>query len=75
MRVSQFRRAVADEFGEQYGAVLTHDLVLEDLGSRSAEDALEAGVPAREVWLALVKSQDVPEERWHGVGLPTPPER
>jgi hypothetical protein len=70
MRLSQFRRAVADEFGAEYGAVLTHDLVLEDLGSRTPEEALAAGVPAREVWLALVKAKDVPPARWHGVGLP-----
>ena len=52
MRRSEFDRAVADEFGDQAGYLLT-DLSLPDAGGRSATAALAAGVPPREVWLAL----------------------
>jgi len=48
------------------------DTVLPELSNRTAADALAAGVPARDVWLALCRSQDVPRSRWHGVGLREP---
>ena len=51
MRLSEFRRAVADEFGQGYGQVLLHDLVLAELGGRTPEAALAAGVRAKDVWL------------------------
>ncbi|MDQ4137819.1 MAG: DUF3046 domain-containing protein [Actinomycetota bacterium] len=72
MRRSEFMIAVADEFGEAYGQVLLHDLHLADVGGRTAREALSAGVPPREVWLALCRAKDVPPNRWHGVGKPEP---
>jgi hypothetical protein len=69
MRLSEFRQALKDEFGEGYGRVLTRDLVLGPLGG-TADQALASGVPAREVWLALCAETDVPPNRRHGVGLP-----
>jgi len=72
MRVSEFRRAVDQEFGEAYGAVVTQDVVIEQLGGRTAEEALGAGIDAADVWFALCASQDVPVERRHGKGLADP---
>ncbi|PZE66416.1 DUF3046 domain-containing protein [Curtobacterium sp. MCBD17_021] len=72
MRVSEFWRAVDQVFGDAYGAVVARDVVLEQLGGRSAADALAAGVDARAVWDALCDSQDVPLERRHGKGLQEP---
>jgi len=72
MRLSEFWLAVGDEFGDAYGRVLTHDLVLGSVGSRTAEQALKAGVPARAVWLALCEANDVPESRRFGVGQREP---
>lgn len=72
MRVSEFRVALAEEFGEAHGRVLMSDLVLGGLGGRTAAQALDAGVDAREVWLALCVAQGVPESRWHGRGRPDP---
>lgn len=72
MRVSEFWRAVDQVFGEAYGPVVTRDVVLEDLGGRSAVDALDAGIDARRVWDALCDSQDVPLDRRHGKGLAEP---
>jgi len=68
MRVSEFWTAVADEFGD-YGRVLTHDLILGDIGGLTAEQGIKAGVNTREIWLALCRASDVPAERWYGVGL------
>ena len=67
MRLSEFDRAVADEFGGR-GAALVHDLTLSALGHRTAAEALAAGVAAREVWLALCAEMDVPPNRRYGVG-------
>jgi hypothetical protein len=72
MRLSEFRHAVTEEFGSAYGRVLLHDLVLTDLGSRTAEVALAEGVRVTEVWLALCRATDVPEARRHGAGRPEP---
>jgi hypothetical protein len=70
MRRSEFERAVAAEFGAQ-GAMLTADLVLPGIGM-TADDAIRAGVPPREIWLALCVEADVPVPRRHGVGLLEP---
>lgn len=67
MRRSEFDRAVADEFGGG-GRTLVTDLVLTGVGDRTAAEALAAGVPPREVWLALCVETDVPTERRYGVG-------
>lgn len=67
MRRSEFERAVADEFGPR-GDALMADLVLADLSGRTAAQALEAGVPPRDIWLALCAQTDVPPERRYGVG-------
>ncbi len=72
MRLSEFRRAVAEEFGETFGAALTRDLVLGELGDLTSEQAIAAGVPVRDVWRALCRANDVPEIRWHGAGLRRP---
>lgn len=68
MRLSEFWRAVADEFGEVYGRALVRDLVLSGLGDLSAESAIAAGVPVREIWLALCAAMEVPSDRRYGVG-------
>lgn len=67
MRRSEFDRAVSDEFGTR-GSYLVTDLVLSAVGGRTAVDALDAGVPPRDVWLALCEETDVPPSRRYGVG-------
>lgn len=70
MRLSEFRMAVAEEFGEAHGAVLINDLVLGDLDGRTAQEALGAGVSARDVWIALCAASGVPREHWQTAGRP-----
>ena len=67
MRRSEFDRAVSDEFGARASS-LTVDLVLTAVGGRTAVEALEAGIPPREVWLALCQEMDVPPGRRYGAG-------
>ena len=71
MKVSEFRRAVETEFGA-FGRVLVQDTVIPELGNRTPDDALAAGVAASEVWIALCRAQEVPRERWHGAGRRDP---
>ena len=52
-----------DEFGAGYSRVLSSSLVLAGVGGRTADQALAAGVPPRQVWLAMCDVQDVPPER------------
>lgn len=66
MRRSEFLRAVDDEFGAR-GASLVNDLVLPGFG-RTAAEALDAGVPPRDIWLALCEENDVPPSRRYGAG-------
>lgn len=56
-----------DEFGREYAAVLLRDLVLTELDDRTGSQALGQGVDPREVWLAICRAQNVPEERWLGL--------
>ena len=72
MKLSEFRQAVIDEFGEAYGAIVTADLVIGELGDRTADQALADGASAREVWLALCRALDVPRSHWYGAGRADP---
>lgn len=63
MRLSELRTLVAEEFGAAYARSLMATLHLTSLGSRTADEALEAGTPPRRVWVALCEAMDVPEER------------
>jgi len=61
-----------DEFGAAYAASLARDHSLSSLGSRTATEALSAGISPREVWVALCDDMDVPIERRHGTNLREP---
>jgi hypothetical protein len=63
VRISDFWRLMDDEFGAGYSRVLSSSLVLAGVGGRTADQALSAGVPPKQVWLALCDVQDVPPER------------
>jgi len=66
---------MAEEFGAAYADSLARSHVMAALGGRTAQEALDAGVAPREVWLALCADMDVPEERRHGRDLPPPKKR
>ncbi|KHK96165.1 signal transduction histidine kinase [Microbacterium mangrovi] len=71
MRRSEFDRAVEREFGARAASLVT-DLGLTGVGGRTAREALDAGVPPREVWMALCEETDVPLSRRHGAGRQEP---
>ncbi|MCT1456927.1 DUF3046 domain-containing protein [Kocuria sp. KSNUG] len=70
MRVSTFWELMSHEFGASYCRVLADDLVLSEVGERTATEALAAGVDPKSVWFAVCRAQDVPESRWWGPDQP-----
>jgi hypothetical protein len=67
MRRSEFLRAVDAEFGGRASSLVS-DLVLTQLSGLTADQALDAGVPPRDIWTALCVETDVPLNRRHGAG-------
>jgi len=67
VRLSLFWTLMNDEFGSTYAASLARDHTVLTLGGRTVDEALEAGIPAREVWDAICDEMDVPAARRFGI--------
>jgi hypothetical protein len=63
MRHTSFRHRMAEEFGEVRSEMLAQDHVLSSLGGRTVDEALEAGMDPKQVWLAICEAFEVPAER------------
>lgn len=63
MRITAFRRLMADEFGEIRSEMLAADHVFSALGGRTVDGALNAGVSPKEIWRVVCDAFDVPRER------------
>lgn len=63
MRITVLRRLMAEEFGPGRAEVLAKDHVFSGLGGRTVEQALAAGIPAKEIWREVCEEFDVPVER------------
>ncbi|HEU5240776.1 MAG TPA: DUF3046 domain-containing protein [Ornithinibacter sp.] len=70
MRHSRFWALAEDEFGAAYAHSLAGSTHIAALGGRTAVEALDAGIPPRDVWIALCEVMDVAEERRHGLDKP-----
>ena len=46
--------------GPAYHRAWAHQYVMAELGGRTAEEALEAGVPPKQVWAAVWRALDLP---------------
>jgi hypothetical protein len=51
-------------FGPAYADTFARDHVMSELGGRTVCDALDAGVPAKEVWRAVCVAREVPRSLW-----------
>lgn len=66
MKHSEFWQVVDAVLGSAYGRSVAADLALPRLGSRTANRALEDGVPPDQVWAAMCEELELPEAaRWH----------
>lgn len=63
MKHSEFWQLMNDEFGRGYARSVGTDQVLAALGSRTPAEALDAGIPVKDVWVAVCDAMDVPPER------------
>ncbi len=63
MRITVFRKLMAQEFGDVRSDMLARDHVFSSLGGRTVDQALEAGVEPKEIWLAVCDAFEVPPER------------
>ena len=63
MRNTVFRRLMSQEFGEIRAEMLARDHVFSSLGNRTVDQALEAGLSAKEIWRAVCEVFEVPPER------------
>ena len=70
MRESEFWMLMNDEFGEAYASMVARTQHLGALGGRTAEEALEAGTPARQIWEELCEHMSIPPERRLGRDRP-----
>ncbi|HVX44198.1 MAG TPA: DUF3046 domain-containing protein [Mycobacteriales bacterium] len=65
MRLSEFWWRMRQQFGELYAGSLARDHVFSELGGRTANDALEAGISPKRVWQAICAEFDVPVQSRH----------
>ncbi|GAA5130902.1 DUF3046 domain-containing protein [Pseudonocardia adelaidensis] len=63
VRLTYFRELMETEFGVARAAAVARDHVFAELGGRTVEQALEAGIEPREVWKAVCDAYDVPPAR------------
>lgn len=63
MRHTQFRRRMAEEFGQLRADMLARDHVLTSLEGRTVDEAIEAGASPKDVWLAVCDEFGVPKAR------------
>lgn len=63
MRLTYFRELMETEFGVARAAAVSRDHVFSELGGRTVDEALEAGIDPREVWKAVCDAYDVPPTR------------
>ncbi|USR80006.1 DUF3046 domain-containing protein [Arcanobacterium pinnipediorum] len=62
MKHTEFWQCVERAFPDGLGHGLVQDLVLPELGSRTAQQALEDHIDPQIVWSALRKTMDLPEK-------------
>lgn len=60
MRLTEFWSRMRGRFGETYAESIAADQVLSQLGGRTVNEALTAGVEAKDVWRAVCDAFDVP---------------
>jgi hypothetical protein len=63
MRTTAFRTLMSAEFGELRAGSIARDHMFADLGGRTVEQALAAGLDPQRVWRAVCDAFDVPPER------------
>ena len=60
VRLTDFWDRMETHLGPAYARSWAHDVVLAELGGRTVDEALAAGVDTKDVWRAVVASLELP---------------
>jgi hypothetical protein len=60
MRHTEFWARMQDALGPTYYRTWARQFVMAELGGRTAQEAIDAGIPPKQVWAAV----------WNSLGLP-----
>lgn len=63
MRLTEFWARMDDALGPAYARSWASMFVIGALGGRTVDDALAAGVPAKEVWAAVWRVLELPQTK------------
>jgi hypothetical protein len=63
MRLTEFWERMTHQFGAGYVELFARDHVMAELGNRTVEQALAAGMSARDVWRGVCVAMEVPPQR------------
>jgi len=63
MRHTEFWRRMDDALGERYARTWARSTVMAELEGRTADEALAAGVPPKQVWAAVWRTLELPENQ------------
>jgi hypothetical protein len=63
MRHTEFWARMDDALGRSYARSWADTFVISELGSRTASEALAAGVPPKEVWAAVWRVLELPPSK------------
>jgi hypothetical protein len=55
MRISDLRERLVLSFGAEWAPSFSQDIAISELGSKSVNEALKAGLEADEIWRAVCK--------------------
>lgn len=61
MRHTEFWSRLEQALGRVYHRVWADQFVMSDLGGRTAQEALDAGVPPKQVWAAVWRALELPD--------------
>ena len=64
MRISDLKERLAVSFGEQWAPSFSQDIAISELGSKTVDEALRAGLEAAEIWRAVCKQCPVETEKY-----------
>ena len=64
MRISDLRERLVLSFGESWAPSFSQDIAISELGSKSVNEALAAGVDADVIWLAVCRQCPTETAKW-----------
>lgn len=60
MRHTEFWERMEEALGPAYSRTWAHSFVMSSLGGRTAEEALAAGIPTKQIWKAVWEALELP---------------